>query len=253
MAEKLRINKHGQALGRKGHDTRLRMMEAACQLLTEHSPVELTAVSIAKAANTSSATFYLYFEDVKDLLYALSEAAEADMAGVHQILDEPWNPQRVETEHAARVVHAFALVWDKHRPVLRFRNLEADRGDERFETIRLRTSLRIVKRFGDHILQAYPSNARYSKRDAMAEASVLVAAMERCAAVDPNTLERGVGADAMWSAMARVVARTLTAHASEEIKKPLVKAAKSRKTSVEKPAPVKKAKSKLAPRKSRSA
>jgi AcrR family transcriptional regulator len=211
MNEDITTNKQGQLLGRKGHETRQRLMDAARNLLKSNSPVELTAVAIAKKAKLSSPTFYIYFTDIRDLLIAQSEAAEADMSAVHEALDEPWNASDPDMEHAARVVALFAAVWDKHRDVLRFRNLEADRGDVLLEKLRLRNSVRIVKRFAEHIYAGYDPRLNLTKRDAMAEASVLVAAMERLAAADPATVERGLGAKAMWKGMTRVIARTLNA------------------------------------------
>ena len=133
------------------------------------------------------------------------------MQAVHNILDEPWDPKILDVEHSRRVVNAFVSVWDKHREVLRYRNLEADRGDPVFENIRLRTSVRIVNRFAEHIVAAYPENSGGTKITAQADASVLVAAMERLAATDPKSVERGVGADEMWGAMTRIIARTLSA------------------------------------------
>lgn len=184
-------------------------MDAARRLLKKHSPVATTAVSIAKEAKTSSAAFYIYFEDAREILFALSEIAEADMASVHKILDEPWNAEKFELEHASRVVKAFAAVWDDHREVLRYRNLEADRGDPLFEETRLRIGLRLVKRFTDHIMEAHGNVPGFTPRHGMAEASVLVSAMERCAAIDPGLVERGVGRAAMYDALARIIARTV--------------------------------------------
>lgn len=209
MARVVKTNKHGQSLGRKGFETRQRLMGAALKLLKTSSPVELTAVSIAKKAKSSSATFYLYFSDVRGMLLALNEAAEADMTEVHELLDEPWDPNLLDFEHAERVVKAYVTVWDKHREILRYRNLEADRGDLEFESIRLRTSVRMVSRFADHIYAARPKQSKLSRNDALAEASVLVAAMERLAATDLESVNRGVGAQAMWDAMTRIIARTL--------------------------------------------
>jgi AcrR family transcriptional regulator len=211
MAKKSVTNKHGQSMGRKGLETRQRIMDAARKMLKSSSPVQLTVVSIAKAAKSSSATFYLYFEDVRGLLLVLSEEAEADMHVVHEVLDEPWDPQFLDLEHASRVVQAYVSVWDQHREVLRIRNLEADRGDSEFENIRLRTSVRIVSRFGEHIFAAYPSDTTLTYTDAMAEASVLVAAMERLAATDLDSVNRGVGTEAMWQGMTRIIAQTLNA------------------------------------------
>jgi AcrR family transcriptional regulator len=217
MGTVVKTNKHGQSLGRKGHETRLRLMNATLQLLKTSSPVELTAVSIAKKAKSSSATFYLYFSDVRGILLALNEAAEADMAVVHDALDQPWDPSALNMEHAEGVVKAFVSVWDKHREILRYRNLEADRGDPSFESIRLRTSVRIVSRFAEHIFAAHARDAGFTRNDAMAEASVLVAAMERLAATDLDTVNRGVGADAMWRGMTRIIARTLSGGHIESI------------------------------------
>ncbi|NKI16335.1 TetR/AcrR family transcriptional regulator [Spongiibacter sp. KMU-166] len=207
-------NNHGQSLGRKGMQTRKRLMDAARKLLKSGSPVELTAVSIAKKAKSSSATFYLYFADVRGILLALTEEAETDMQAVHAVLDEPWDPKVLDVEHSRRVVQAFASVWDKHREVLRYRNLEADRGDPVFENIRLRTFVRIVNRFAEHIQVAYKEGGGGNQQTARADASVLVAAMERLAATDPGAVEEGVGADAMWDAMTRIIAQTLSFPAS---------------------------------------
>lgn len=215
MTKSQETNQHGQSIGRKGRETRQRLMTAARKLLQSSSPVQLTVVSIAKAANSSSATFYLYFEDVRDLLLEMSKEAEADMAAVHAVLDEPWDPQELDMQHAERVVQAYVKVWDKHRAVMRCRNLEADRGDREFENIRLRTTVRIVTRFAEHIFTTYPANTQLTYNDAMADASVLVAAMERLAATDLAAVKRGVGRDAMWAGMSRVIARTLNASDSE--------------------------------------
>ena len=211
MSKPIKKNQHGQVLGRKGLETRERLLNAARDLLQSNSPVQLTVVSIAEKAKSSSATFYLYFEDVRDLLLVLSEEAEREMKVVHDVLDESWDPQSLELDHASRVVHAFASVWNKHREILRYRNLEADRNDAAFENIRMRTSVRMVSRFADHIIAAHPEGSLFTYTDAMAEASVLVAAMERLAATDLEAINKGVGADAMWEGMTRIIARTLNA------------------------------------------
>ena len=52
MSVEVTSNKQGQSLGRKGLATRQRLMDATEQLLKTLSPVELTAVAIAKEAKT---------------------------------------------------------------------------------------------------------------------------------------------------------------------------------------------------------
>jgi AcrR family transcriptional regulator len=209
-------NKQGQALGQKGRATRRRLMDVTRRLLKTQSPMEITAVSIAQEAETSSATFYMYFDDVKDIMFALSQAAAEEMAIVHSVVDEPWDPSVVEVAHARRVVEAFDSVWDKHREVLRYRNLEADRGDPRFEQLRIAYYMPLIERLADRILAAYPPGKRPRKGDAYAEASVIHAALEGIAATDPKVVERGLGVKRMQDARARIIAHVLGRRAEDE-------------------------------------
>lgn len=206
------INKHGQALGRKGNKTRQRLMDATRELLALHSPVELTAVSVAKHARTSSATFYIYFKDVRDVIYHLSLAADEEMGEVRRILDEPWDPQKVEFDHALRVVKAFFAIWDRHRDILRFRNLEADRGDRDFYELRLNSALPIITRLAERILAAYNPNLGLSRGDAYADAVSLNCAMEGIASTDPvHAREAHMSLERLARAMARLIARNVSA------------------------------------------
>jgi AcrR family transcriptional regulator len=204
------INKHGQALGKKGNQTRQRLMDATRELLTSHSPVELTAVSVAKAAQTSSATFYIYFDDVRDVIYHLSLLAADEMREVHRILEEPWNPERIEFDHALRAVEAFFSIWDRHRDILRFRNLEADRGDKDFYDLRYNGAHPIVTRIAERILAGYKSGLGLSRGDAIADATVLFVAMEGLAATDPiHARKAHMSIELLARAMARMIANRI--------------------------------------------
>lgn len=216
MNGKVRINKQGQELGQKGRATRRRLMDVTRRLLKTESPMGLTAVKIAQEAGTSSATFYMYFDDVKDMMYALGQSAVDDMANVCVVLDEPWDPSAVEVAHARRLVEAFDAVWDRHREVLRYRNLEADRGDPRFEQQRVEYYMPFIERLADRILAAYPPGKRPRKGDAYAEASVIHAALEGIAATDPGVVERGLGIKRLQDARARIVAHVLGRRAEDE-------------------------------------
>lgn len=207
MTATTKTNKQGQELGRKGRNTRQRLMEATERLLKTNSPVELTAVSIAKEAQMSSAAFYLYFEDVRNVLHALSLAAAAEMAEAHSILEEPWNPNEPDFKHAMRVVQAFYKVYDKHRSVLRFCNLEADRGDVEFDKIRISMLIPFFEQFSHRIYEATAdSNKGYTRGDAYAEAIVLVAALERSASSDPKVVQSAIGTKRLQEAMVRLIA-----------------------------------------------
>lgn len=208
MKHEVSMNKQGQVLGRKGLETRTRLMMATRQLLYTHPLVDITAVAIAKAAGTSSASFYMYFDDVQDVLYALGLVTREDMAKAARLLGEPWDPDDYE-KHALQLIEALNGVWNRHREVLRYRNLEADRGDPRFEELRMTTYVPYIERFAQLILGVNPAVGGRRRSDAYAEATVLHAAMERLAAVDPLVIERGLGAKRINAAMARVIAQTL--------------------------------------------
>jgi AcrR family transcriptional regulator len=214
MANDVTMNKQGQTLGRKGLETRQRLMSATRRLLYTHPLVDITAVAIAKAASTSSASFYMYFDDVQDVLYALSLDAGEEMAEVGRLLDHPWDPARYE-EEALRITEAMNQVWSRHREVLRYRNLEADRGDPRFEELRMNTYIPFIERFAKLILAVNPAMGGRKKGDAYAEATVLHAAMERLAALDPVVMERGLGAKRVNAAIARIIVQTLIGQPAE--------------------------------------
>lgn len=216
MTRIVTTNKQGQVLGQKGSATRQRFLDATRQLLKTKSPIELTAVEIAKQAKISSGSFYMYFDDVKDIMYALSQAAVADMADLYSVLDEPWDASKVEVAHTRRLVKAYFAVWERHREILRYRNLEADRGDTRFEQLRVEYYTPFIEKLGERILSAYPVGNRPRRGDAYAEATVIHAALEGIAATDPQVVERALGAKRMQDALARVIAHILGGRAQDD-------------------------------------
>jgi AcrR family transcriptional regulator len=120
-----------QDLGRKGIETRRRLMNAARGLLDVTSPIAVTVAAIARAAGTSTGTFYVYFDDVNDIVLALAQEASADLGAVHEAL-EAWHGGLSADAGAERFVRSFRAYYDAHRAILSIRNMEGDRGDERF-------------------------------------------------------------------------------------------------------------------------
>lgn len=216
MAYDVTMNKQGQVLGRKGQETRHKLMMATRRLLFTHPLVDITAVAIAKAAGTSSASFYMYFDDVQDVLYALGLVANEDMAEVAKLLETPWAPGTFEKE-ALVLIEALNAVWSRHREVLRYRNLEADRGDPRFDELRMNTYIPFIERFAKLILAVNPAEGGRKRGDAYAEATALHASMERMAATDPVLMERGLGAKRVNAAIARIIAQTLRGSNEEPV------------------------------------
>jgi len=173
------VGRAGGALGRKGLETRARLLEAATRLLQTQSAVSLTATAIAQEAQTSLATLYVYFGDVRDILLTLAEEASAAIEEVLTVL-EAWDPQAGDGNGARAFFEAYRAYWTRHHSVLVLRNMESDRGDPRFSQMRTQSGARIVRALAGKILAGHPESGM-AEEQALARATVIFAAIERLA------------------------------------------------------------------------
>lgn len=174
-------NKDGQAIGRKGAESKARLLAATRRLLAELPTArKLTASSIARAAGLASQTFYLYFDDVEELLLSLSIEASEDTQEIIAALDGDWS-RDAPRAYTERVVDAFYRYWDRHRAVLNIRNYMSDRGEELFAKARNESAIPIITRIAAHI-RAAQGEDQLLERDALARAIIFFSAMERMAA-----------------------------------------------------------------------
>lgn len=202
------INKNGQQLGRKGMETRKRMMDAAQRLLATRSPFDLTALLITREAKAAPATFYVYFDDVQDVLYAMSADIASEIVDLFENDRLLRDPARY-FEDAIGFVRAFNGVWDRHSDILLYRNLEADRGNPRFNALRTQGAIPIMNALFDRIGNSYPPATRPRRSAIYAEAVVFFVALERLAAAVHQYPEDGLSADDLMEAQARVLVRLL--------------------------------------------
>ncbi|MGL5839250.1 MAG: TetR/AcrR family transcriptional regulator [Sphingorhabdus sp.] len=205
----METNQQGQLLGAKGRQTRDRLLTTAAKLLKSRSPSELTVLEIAKKAKASPATFYLYFKDTEDAIFALAEQASAEVRDTLVTFEGDWDEEET-LKHTRSLVIAFQKAWRNHREVLRARNAEADRGNNRFYYNRLHSAMPVLEAFAKRI-------AKHQKIDqsnfdtAFALASVLYTAMERLAATNEMQRHaREVTADMLREAQARLIASTMS-------------------------------------------
>lgn len=165
-------------LGRKGIETRARLLRATRELLETVSPFNLTVAAIAKAAKTVPGTLYVYFDDVSAVFYELSVEASEDFRLMIEANSEWFSePARVEADARAFVTE-FNRVWDHHSHVLHYRNMESDRGNSRFMDLRIVSSATIINRLAAALMSVRPE---LKKVQARAEAVVLYSAVERIA------------------------------------------------------------------------
>lgn len=147
-AKGLSHNLSGQKLGRKGRDTRDRILAAANELLADpaHPPVTLSAV--ARMVPLGMTSLYNYFDDLTELLVALLEpimaTAEEDYLG-H--VRARW-PDGELGQHCQDFVRDYYAFWCKHSRILHLRNSMSEGGqDARMARHRIASGLPMVRLF----------------------------------------------------------------------------------------------------------
>lgn len=189
MSGEITVNKSGQSLGRKGRRTRAAIVAGAGQLLREDPRNPPTVAAIAKLAEISAPTFYLYFEDVGEVLIAMLEDLRDEMNAVLALLTEPW-PEGQIYPHALRFVRAYFDFWIRHVPILRVRNSLADQGDARFRENRLGAALPIYVALGQKFMdRRRPDGDDFI--EGRGAATVVITALERLATVVALELYEG--------------------------------------------------------------
>jgi AcrR family transcriptional regulator len=140
-------NLQGQRLGRKGRDTRERIIAAAEKLLAGPPGTPVTLSAVAREASLAMTTLYLYFSDLTQLLIAVMDPimASAEESYIGQ-LRSYW-PDGVLSERCLHFVESFHAFWAKHSRVLHLRNSIADEHDERMIAVRIRFSRDLIELF----------------------------------------------------------------------------------------------------------
>lgn len=175
-------NLDGQVIGRKGAQTRQRLLAAAIDMLETTPMRDLRASDMAGRAGISAATFYLYFENVEAVVLALADGLTEPAQAVIALADTPWPIG--DTRPVEAFVRGYFDFWDTHRSVLRVRNLAAEEGDTRFLSARLSISTPLHQALARKIAAAKverPGSIAAELHDLTLAATIL-AAMERNAA-----------------------------------------------------------------------
>lgn len=204
------VNKHGQSIGRKGIESRRRLLDATRALLKDEASYRLTAAAIARSAGLASQTFYLYFSDIDELLLILSEEASADTAEILAALTE--TPASVPPAvYSARFIEVFSAYWDRHRAILSIRNYQSDNGHAGFLKARQDSAVPLVQAMANRMVAANPQG-KLGEADAFARSMIIYAAIERMAAryTRPGQQEGSINADLLKRAEADILTLLLT-------------------------------------------
>ncbi|WP_217429572.1 TetR/AcrR family transcriptional regulator [Sphingomonas bacterium] len=170
----------GQRLGRKGLETRERILRAAlCLLDKPQQDAPITLSSVAREASVGMTTLYLYFPDLGDLvLAALNRVMEAADEAFLDRLRIRWPDEHLD-EHCRDFLRAHYLFWHRHARILHLRNSFADAGDQRFVDYRNRVSYPL----SHLLLRQTDSVSADASADNLLLATVMLTGFERLATV----------------------------------------------------------------------
>lgn len=204
----------GRTLGRRGMETRRRLLNATEELLREKGLRDLRVVDIARRVGSSPATFYQYFKDADEAVLVLAWEVVDAAEPIVEIIDGPWEAD-AGIERARRLIGAYVDLWDEHHAVMLVRNLAAEEGDRRFREARLAS----VRQLTDHLcaqIGAFRDAGQVSSRiDPYAAAASLVAMLERVGAYHSELERFGPSPEAMIETPAMIIFQTVTgAHAA---------------------------------------
>src|SRR3546814_9673722 len=138
---------NGRKLGAKGQRTRQQLIDVTVALLETHGLRDVSVVDVARAAQTSPATFYVYFKGVPEVVLAALEGASQTSPELEAIIARDWLVPGAD-EAAAAFVECYTDLWNRNRTIFVVRNLAAEEGDVRFYEARMKQARSEERRVG---------------------------------------------------------------------------------------------------------
>jgi AcrR family transcriptional regulator len=176
-------NLFGQRLGRKGQETRERILTATLRLLEPSQATPVTLTGVAREALVGMTNLYRYFPDIGDLiLAALNRVMDSADAEYANRLRTHW-PDDTLTECSLDFMKAHYSFWQRHARILHMRNSFADANDVRFVEYRNRTTYPLR----DLLVLQMEGRVDGPRNACVNLATVLLIGFERVATVVTNT------------------------------------------------------------------
>ncbi|MBK7162419.1 MAG: TetR/AcrR family transcriptional regulator [Sphingomonadales bacterium] len=182
-------NQIGQKIGAKGLRTRQKLIETTIELLETHGLRDLSVADIARAASTSPATFYVYFEGVPEVLLAALEHVTQSTPELVKMAEENWSDLG-DKGRPRRFVELYCAHWWRWRTVFRCRNLASEEGDGRFQEARRQSVAPLIEALTGQIMRAQSKGLVPNHLSPRASAGAILTLLERLAAVGPLTPEQ---------------------------------------------------------------
>lgn len=208
------VNQNGQRIGAKGRRTRQRLIDVTVALLATQGLRDLTVAEVARVAETSPATFYVYFEGVPEVVLAALEQSTQCTPDLHTTLEIDWLAQ-TDLGQAQRFVALYVATWGQYRTIFRVRNLAAEEGDVRFIAARTAAARPILMALADRVGMARAAHRLPEALDDVATAATITMLLERLSSVGPTPPMPGSPPlDRLVASAAYMVAVTLGARIS---------------------------------------
>lgn len=191
--EVIALNQNGQKIGAKGRRTRQLLIDTTVRLLETHGLRDLSVVDVAREADTSPATFYVYFRGVPEVVLAALEGTELTSPELEALASENWLEHGC-TGSAEKFVDLYARLWNAHRTIFRVRNLAAEEGDERFLASRNAHAQPMLSALSRQIKRAQEAGRVPDHLTPMASAAAVLIMLERLSSVGPTSEVDGANA-----------------------------------------------------------
>jgi AcrR family transcriptional regulator len=202
------FNQDGQALGSKGRNTRARLLNAMESLLQTRMLHDISVADIARKANTSPPTFYLYFNDAADAALTVMNEHTQSTPALLDMVAEPWPGDGYE--QAVRFVNAYIETWNSQGAVFRARNLAAEAGQPGFHAAREVAIRPLMAALTVRLKKGQKAGRLPGGQEPMAMAGVLIALLERVSVVIDTAAQTGnLSRQALIAATAYLVAQAL--------------------------------------------
>lgn len=185
--ETLSHNLQGQKLGRKGRDTRDRIIAATVDLLAGEEDSSISLSAVARKASLGMTSLYNYFSDLTELLLAVLDPVMATAEDAYlAMLRERW-PDEELGERCHRFIRAYYGFWSRHSRLLHLRNSMADNRDHRMMQHRITSSQPVIALLAEQM----DGNPQSGDSPALAMATVLMTGTERTVTVATDSLLTG--------------------------------------------------------------
>ncbi|MDE2405280.1 MAG: TetR/AcrR family transcriptional regulator [Sphingomonadales bacterium] len=176
-------NLQGQRLGRKGRDTRDRILLAATRLLyCDRREVPISMSAVAREASLGMTSLYNYFKDLSELLGAVLEGV---MASAEDAYLAPLRRRWDDAELAARCyefVRGYHAFWQQHSYLLHLRNALSDKADPVMTRQRIKSTQPIIAL----IVEQMGGDPQAPRSHIFATATVLMIGIERSVTISTD-------------------------------------------------------------------